>query len=194
MESASPSAQGGKGRKLGLVEIRLADEPWAPVAQGHTGAEVVRSVRVALRGTNVHRHRVAARKRSNGVNAESATSVHDIGTPVMGIGLWGLSPLCEIGISRRSVYQMTTSREQARGEGNCGRATNRGKEACEWLGKRRVCRQPSERHSLLECTPGSKLSRRLKARNRPAQAGLGNVEVSRGRSTGYPSPMDSRKG
>ena len=40
----------------------------------------------------------------------------------MGIGLWGLSPLCEIGISRRSVYQMTTSREQARGEGNCGRA------------------------------------------------------------------------
>ena len=55
MESASPSAQGGKGRKLGLAEIRqLADEPWAPVAQGHTGAEVVRSVRVALRGTNVH--------------------------------------------------------------------------------------------------------------------------------------------
>ena len=36
-----------------MVEmIRLADEPWAPVAQGHTGAEVVRSVRVALRGTN----------------------------------------------------------------------------------------------------------------------------------------------
>jgi hypothetical protein len=29
------------------------------------------------------------------------------GTPVMGIGLWGLSPLCEIGLSRRSVYQMT---------------------------------------------------------------------------------------
>ena len=41
--SASPSAQGGKGRKVGLVEIRqLADEPWAPVAQGHPGAEVVR--------------------------------------------------------------------------------------------------------------------------------------------------------
>ena len=36
-----------------MVEIiRLADEPWAPVAQGHPGAEVVRSVRVALRGTN----------------------------------------------------------------------------------------------------------------------------------------------
>ena len=40
--SASPSAQGGKGRKLGLVEIRqLADEPWAPVAQGHPGAEIL---------------------------------------------------------------------------------------------------------------------------------------------------------
>ena len=32
---------------MGMVEmIRLADEPWAPVAQGHPGAEVVRSVRV----------------------------------------------------------------------------------------------------------------------------------------------------
>ena len=31
--------------------------------------------------------------------------------------------------ARRSIYQMTTSREQARGEGNCGRATERGKEA-----------------------------------------------------------------
>jgi hypothetical protein len=150
----------------------------------------------------------------------------------MGIGLSGLSPLCEIGISRKSVYQMTTSREQARGEGNCGRVTDRGKEACEWLGKRRVCRLPSVRHSLLECiltksarlrtetfykagsvrrvsptsrmpqerhhrlstdlvkgelvqrksmllygeicaAPGSKSSRRLKARNRPAKAGTG---------------------
>jgi hypothetical protein len=38
---------------VGMVEmIRLADEPWAPVAQGHPGAEVVRSVRVAPRGMN----------------------------------------------------------------------------------------------------------------------------------------------
>jgi four helix bundle suffix protein len=33
------------------------------------------------------------------------------------------------GISGRSVYQMTASREQARGEGNCARATAPGKEA-----------------------------------------------------------------
>jgi hypothetical protein len=166
----------------------------------------------------------------------------------MGIGLWGSSPLCEIGISRRSVYQMTTSREQARGEGNCGRVTDRGKEACECMGKRRVCRQPSVRHSLLECiltksarlrtetpykaglvrrvsqtsrsrtlsidqvkgelvqrkpmllsweicaAPGSKSSRRLKARNRPAQAGLGNAEVSRGRSTELPIPTGIQDG
>ena len=171
----------------------------------------------------------------------------------MGIELLGCrphwtSPLCEIGISRRSVYQMTTSREQALGEGNCARATERGKEACECMGKRRVCPTPSERHTLLGCiltksarlrtepsyktgsvrrvsqtsrsptlsidqvkgelvqrkpmllsgeicaAPGSKSSRRLKARNRPAQAGLGNVEVSRGRSTGFPIPMEPRKG
>ncbi len=180
--------------------------------------------------------------------ADRGLGVHRLGTPVTGIGLWGLSPLCEIGISRRSVYQMTTSREQARGEGNCARATERGKEACECMGKRRVCRQPSVRHSLLECiltksarlrtetsykagsvrrvsptsrsrilsidqvkgelvqrkpmflsgeicaAPGSKSSRRLKSRNRPAQAGLGNAEVSRGRSTGLAIPMESRKG
>ena len=53
--------------------------------------------------------------------------MHPIGTPVMGIELleyrphW-TSPLCEIGISRRSVYQLTTSREQALGEGNRGRS------------------------------------------------------------------------
>ncbi len=55
----------------------------------------------------------------------SAAPVHRFGAPVMGIGLWGLSPLCEIGISRRSVYQMTTPREQARGEGNCRRVSDR---------------------------------------------------------------------
>ena len=36
-------------------------------------------------------------------------------TLVLGTGLWRKSPLCEIGISRSSVYQMTDSREQARG-------------------------------------------------------------------------------
>jgi hypothetical protein len=143
---------------------------------------------------------------------------------------------------------MTTSREQARGEGNCARATECGKEACECMGKRRVCPTPSVRHSLLGCiltksarlrtetsykagsvrrvsqtsrsrplsidqvkgelvqrklvslsgeicvAPGSKSSRRLKTRNRPVQAGLGNAEVSRGRSTGLPIPMELRKG
>jgi hypothetical protein len=163
----------------------------------------------------------------------------------MGISLWGSSPLCEIGISRRSIYQMTASREQARGEGNCVRVTERGKEACECMGKRRVCRLTSVRRSPLECiltkparlrtetsykagsvrrvsqtsrsrnlsidqvkdelvqgklvflsgeicvAPGSKSSRRLKARNRPAKVGLGNTEVSSGRSTTLPMPMET---
>ena len=48
----------------------------------------------------------------------------ELGAFDMGIGLWGVSPRCEIGISRRSVYQRTTSRELARGEANCERATD----------------------------------------------------------------------
>jgi hypothetical protein len=43
-------------------------------------------------------------------------------------------PLCKKGISRGTVYQMTTSREHALGEGNCARATACGMEAYEWLG------------------------------------------------------------
>ena len=158
--------------------------------------------------------------------------------------LW-TSPLCEIGISRRSVYQMITSREQALGEGNCARVTERGKEACECMGKGRVCRLPSERHSPLGCiftksarlrtetsykagpvrrvsqtsrsrslstdqvkdelvqrkfmflsgetciTPRSKSSRRLKARNIPAKAGVGEAGVSRGRSTDLRMPIET---
>ena len=41
--STVSSASARLRRKVGKVEmIRLADEPWAPVAQGHPGAEVVR--------------------------------------------------------------------------------------------------------------------------------------------------------
>jgi len=124
-------------------------------------------------------------------------------TPVMGIGLWGLSPLCEIGISRRSVYQMTTSREQARGEGNCGRATSVRRVSptsrSRLLSTELVKGELAQRKSMLLsgeicAAPGSKSSRRQKARNRPVQAGLGNAEVSRGRSTGFPIPMEPRKG
>ena len=74
-------------------------------------------------------------------NGPSGASVQHFGTPVKGISLWGSSPLCEIGISRRSVYQMKTSREQARGEGYCAISllkvlvTERGEEACECMGR-----------------------------------------------------------
>ena len=168
-----------------------------------------------------------------------------MGIELLGCRLHWTSPLCEIGISGRSVYQMTTSREPAQGEGNCARATERGKEACECMGKRRVCPTPSERHTLLGCiltksarlrtepsyktgsvrrvsqtsrsptlsidqvkgelvqrklmllfgetclTPRSKSSRRLKARNTPAQAGVGDAGVSSGRSPALPIPMET---
>jgi hypothetical protein len=48
--------------------------------------------------------------------SERALGVHAGVTPIMGIGLWVLSPPCEIGISKRSVYQMTASGEKARFE------------------------------------------------------------------------------
>jgi hypothetical protein len=51
----------------------------------------------------------------------------------------GSRPMCETGTSGRSVYQMKTSREQALGEGNCVRVTERGKEACEDVCKRWFC-------------------------------------------------------
>ena len=71
--------------------------------------------------------------------APEATSVHHVGTPVMGIELLEFRPhwtslLCEMGISKRPVYQMTPTREQALGDGNCARATARGIESCAWLG------------------------------------------------------------
>jgi hypothetical protein len=66
--------------------------------------------------------------------ADRVLGVHGFGTPVMGISQLGSSPMCEIGTSGRSVYQMKNSREQALGEGNCVRVTERGKEACECMG------------------------------------------------------------
>jgi hypothetical protein len=52
----------------------------------------------------------------------------------MGISLWGAIhigsvPCARLGVSRSSVYQMTTSIGKALGEGNCVRATVGGKEA-----------------------------------------------------------------
>ncbi len=140
---------------------------------------------------------------------------------------------------------MTAMKVQAHGEGNCGRVTDRGKEACECMGKYRVCRLPSVHHSPLDCihtesarlrtetsykaglageqaqhceaqylsvdqvkdelvqrkpmllsgeiytAPGSKSSRRLKARNDATKAAPGCREVSRGRSTDLPTPMET---
>ena len=41
-----------------------------------------------------------------------------------------------------TVYQMIDRERQVLDEGNCGRATDRGEEACEEVRKRQVCRSP----------------------------------------------------
>ena len=53
--------------------------------------------------------------------------------------LWGESPLYEFGNLRRTLYQMITLIGKVLDEGNCGRATDRGEEACEDVRKLRVC-------------------------------------------------------
>lgn len=45
-----------------------------------------------------------------------------------------------LGVSRRSIYQMTTPIGKARDEGNCVGAIRGGEEACEDVRKHRVCR------------------------------------------------------
>lgn len=100
---------------------------------------------------NVDRHRASVRDVFKVKKDQSDASVHGFGTPVMVIELLGCRPhwtipLCEMGISSRSVYQMTPSREQARAECNCETATERGKETCESLGD--VTNKPIDRFAV----------------------------------------------
>lgn len=46
-------------------------------------------------------------------------------------------PCTRLGVVRRSVYQMIAPIDKVRGEGNCGRATDRGEQACECARKHR---------------------------------------------------------
>jgi hypothetical protein len=73
--------------------IRLADEPWAPVAQGHPGAEVVRCVRVALRGTNGGDHPCRRKK----------TMVQNPGQPATWVHRFVIGRLLLMGAIRHSV-------------------------------------------------------------------------------------------
>ena len=54
-------------------------------------------------------------------------------------------PCTRLGVSRSSAYQMTTPIDKVLDEGNCGRATDRGEEACERVRKRWVCLSPPRR-------------------------------------------------
>ena len=53
-----------------------------------------------------------------------------LGTPSMGVNLWGASPLYETGSLKEDHHaKWITPIDKVRGEGNCGAATIRGKEA-----------------------------------------------------------------
>ena len=53
-----------------------------------------------------------------------------VGTPGMGVNLWGESPLYETGSLKEANHaKWITPIDKVRGEGNCGAATIRGKEA-----------------------------------------------------------------
>jgi len=71
------------------------------------------------------------------------------GRELVGCQSFGIqSPVLSSSISNGSHHtRWIAHKKTVRGEGNCGRVTDRGKEACEYMGKRRVCRLPSERHS-----------------------------------------------
>ena len=150
----------------------------------------------------------------------------------MGISLWGaiqlgLVPCAKLGVSRSSVYQMTTPIDKALGEGNCVRATVGGKEAVAKPARLRTetsykagpvgrVSQSSQRRSRLIDQVNGELAQRKfmflsgetcivgtradyapvsmacqNAWNRPAEAGLGNAGVSRGRSTDPRHPIET---
>ena len=54
-------------------------------------------------------------------------------TPDMGVNLWGASPLYENGNRLEGSIPNVAPIDKVLGEGNCGRATDRGVEACEWV-------------------------------------------------------------
>ena len=58
-------------------------------------------------------------------------------TPDMGVNLWGAasfweaSPLYEFGTCLKDSIPNVINQDEVLGEGNCGRVTDRGEEACE---------------------------------------------------------------
>jgi hypothetical protein len=79
-------------------------------------------------------------------NARSATRVHFFGYARHGRDGCGVRvPCMSLGTFRRSVYQMIAPLRQVRDEGNCARVTEREKEACDRVRKRRVCLPPPGR-------------------------------------------------
>ena len=76
-----------------------------------------------------------------------------LGTPVMANDLWGVSPLYENEGLKVGRIPTVTPIDQVRDEGHCGRATDRGKEACECVREYRPdCRRRSHSRQSCEAT------------------------------------------
>jgi hypothetical protein len=89
----------------------------------------LRYVRPAKRLSSTIRIRRRVRAAPPQSRTKSPARLHR--TPNMGVNLWGASPLDENGNLKEGSIPSVTPIDKVLGEGNCGEATNRGKEACE---------------------------------------------------------------
>ena len=83
---------------------------------------------------NVRDQRVAGVHSDLTKNRTTATPLHPMGTPVMGVIVMGCKSPVRDWNFQMSVYQMMDLERQVLDEGNCGRVTVRWKEACECVG------------------------------------------------------------
>ena len=109
----------------------------------------------------------------------------------MGVNLGVQVPCARPGASRSTVYQMSTPIGKARGEGNCGRVTNRGKEACECVRQAdtqhfvvgRILTKPARlrTETASQAGPSRRVSQASQSRSRPG--GKVNAELVQGKFT-----------
>ncbi len=81
------------------------------------------------------------------------------GTPGMGVNLSGESPVCEDEGLKEGGIPTVTPIEQARADGNCGRATDRGEEAgwrtCEATNRNRIQGRSAQVSAPVSTKPSS---------------------------------------
>jgi len=89
----------------------------------------------------------------------------------MAYDLWGESPLYENGILKEGRIPPVTPIDQVQDEGNCGRAIDRGEEACECVGKLKALKRRVK--ELTGRSRGISMQRRLTDLNRYVRGWIG---------------------